>query len=158
MCEGEPFGHIHSSADDFDVCARFAFAGCFQSGVEFAERFGTRGKPIGAPESVRHICIAPFCQIVVGPIGVWLQRTLHHVTVVVETENDGIRAEAAHISDLISRQLVRTFARDENCFSFEIGQRNPEGRPQFGLRAATRYCRRYLTGYIGCTRQAQEIG
>ena len=50
--EGETFRHIHSSADDFDVCARFAFAGCFQSGIELAERLDTRGKPIGA--SQRH--------------------------------------------------------------------------------------------------------
>ena len=34
--EGKPFGHIHSPADDFDVCARFTFAGCFQSGIELA--------------------------------------------------------------------------------------------------------------------------
>jgi len=53
--EGEPFGHIHSSADHFDVGARFAFAGCFQCGIELAQRFDTRGKPIGASERVRHI-------------------------------------------------------------------------------------------------------
>src|SRR4029453_14825534 len=71
--EGETFRHIHSSADDFDVCARFTLAGCFQSGIELAERFDTRGKPIGTSESVRHISVTPFCQIVVGPVWVWLQ-------------------------------------------------------------------------------------
>src|SRR5437868_1506981 len=128
MREGETLGHIHSSADDFDVCARFAFAGCYQRGIELAQRFDTRGKPIGASESVRHICVTPFCQIVVGPIWIWLQRPLYHVAIVVETENDGIGAEAAHISDLIRGQLVRTFSGDENCFSFGIGERYPEGR------------------------------
>src|SRR5439155_25245014 len=46
---------------------------------------------------------------------------------VVETENDGIGVEAAHVSDLVSCQLVRTFASDENCFPFEIGECYPEG-------------------------------
>src|SRR5439155_9717905 len=55
------------------------------------------------------------------------QRPLHHIAVVVETEDDGISSEAAHISDLISRQLVRAFASDENCFPFEIGECYPEG-------------------------------
>src|SRR5438874_13096498 len=95
MREGETLGHIHSSADDFDVCARFAFAGCYQRGIELAQRFDTRGKPIGASESVRHICVTPFCQVVVGPIWIWFQRPLHHIAIVVETENDGIGAEAA---------------------------------------------------------------
>src|SRR5256886_9895462 len=113
-----------------DVCSsdlRFAFAGCFQSGIELAQRFDTRGKPIGASESVRHIRVTPFCQIVVGPVWIWLQRPLHHIAVVVETENDGISTVAAHVSDLVSSQLVRTFSGDENCFPFGIGERYPEG-------------------------------
>src|SRR2546423_11853664 len=127
MREGEPFGHIHSSADDLDVCTGFTFTGRFQCGIELAQRFDTRGKPIGASESVRHIRVTPFCQIVVGPVWIWLQRPLHHIAVVVETENDGISTVAAHVSDLVSSQLVRTFSGDENCFPFGIGERYPEG-------------------------------
>src|SRR4029077_20252243 len=110
MREGEPFWHIHSPADDFDVCARFTFAGCFQGGIEFAQRLDARSEPIGASQRVRQISITPFYLIVVGTLWIWLQRPLHHVAVVVETENDRIGAEAAHISNLVRCQLVRTFA------------------------------------------------
>src|SRR6202043_333718 len=65
-------------------------------------------------------------QVVVGPIWIWLQRPLHHIAIVVETEDDGISTVPAHVSDLISGQLVRTFASDENCFPFGIGERYPE--------------------------------
>src|SRR6266487_3144972 len=107
---------------------RHDFIDWFQSGIELTQRFDTRGKPIGASESVRHICVTPFRQVVVGPIWIWLQRPLHHIAIVVETENDRIRAEAAHISNLVRSQLVRTFSGDENCFPFGIGERYPEAR------------------------------
>ena len=68
MREGETFGHIHSSADDLDVCARFTFAGCFQCGIELAQRLDAGGEPVRASERVRQICITPFCEIVVGPV------------------------------------------------------------------------------------------
>src|SRR5207249_1186826 len=126
--EGETFGHIHSSADDFDVCTGFTFARCFQSGIEFAQRLDARSEPIGASESVRQLCVTPFCQVVVGPIWIWLQRPLHHIAIVVETEDDGISTVPAHVSDLVSGQLVRTFSGDENCFPFWIGERYPEAR------------------------------
>ena len=51
--EGEPFRHIHSSADDFDVCPRLTFASCFQCSVELTERFDARGKPVRASERAR---------------------------------------------------------------------------------------------------------
>src|SRR5206468_6828213 len=114
--------------DHFDVCTRFTFARCFQGGIEFAQRLDARGKPIGASESVRHICITPFCQIVVGPVWIWLQRPLHHIAIVVETEDDWISPVPAHVSDLVSSQLVRTFSGYENCFPFGIGERYPEAR------------------------------
>jgi indolepyruvate decarboxylase len=41
----------------------------------------------------------------------------------VETEDDGISSEAAHVSDLVSGQLVRTFAGNQNCFPVTIGER-----------------------------------
>src|SRR5206468_13123977 len=85
--EGETLGHIHSSADDLDVCARFTFAGCFQCGIELTECLDTPREPVGASERARHICVTPFCQIVVGPIWVSLQPPLHHVAIVVETKD-----------------------------------------------------------------------
>ena len=88
--EGEAFGHIHSPTDDFDVCPRFTFARCFQGGIEFAKRLDARSEPIGASQRVRQISITPFCQVVVGPIWIWLQRQLHHVAVVVETRMIGL--------------------------------------------------------------------
>jgi hypothetical protein len=51
--EGETLGHIHSSADNLDVCARFTFAGCFQCGIELAQRLDAGGEPIRASERVR---------------------------------------------------------------------------------------------------------
>jgi len=130
MREGETFGHIHPTADDFDVCARFAFAGCFQCGIEFAEGFNPRGEPVSASESVRQLCVTPFRQVIVGPIWAWFQRSLYHIAIVVETENDWISAEAAHVSDFVRGQLVRAFAGNENCFSLGIGQRNSESSPR----------------------------
>src|SRR5260370_18468170 len=106
--EGEAFGPVHSPTDDFDVWPRFTFARCFQGGIEFAQRLDARSEPIGASQRVRQISIKPFCQVVVGPIWIWLKRPLHHVTVVVETETDRIGAVAAHISNLLRRQLVGT--------------------------------------------------
>src|SRR5207237_10932173 len=104
------------------------FAGCFKSGIERAQRLNARSEPIAASQRVRQFSITPFCQIVVGPIWIWLQRPLHHIAIVVETEDDGIRTVPAHVSDLVSGQLVRTFSGDENCFPFVIGERYPDAR------------------------------
>jgi hypothetical protein len=53
--EGETFGHIHSSADDLNVCARFTFAGYFHRSVKLSKRLHACGEPVRASERVRQI-------------------------------------------------------------------------------------------------------
>src|SRR5579864_4670378 len=101
MREGESFGHIHSPPDYLDVCARFTLACRFHCGVELANRLNACCYPVSASQRPRQICIAPFRQIVVGPVWVWLQCPLHHIAVVVENKDDRIGTVAPHISDLV---------------------------------------------------------
>src|SRR5712691_7790036 len=127
MREGETSRHIHTSADDLDVCARCTLAGRLHCGVELADRLDARCYPVSASQGPRQICITPFCQIVVGPVWVYFQRPLHEIAIVVENENDGIGTEATHIADLVGGQLVRAFASDEDRSPVGIGERYPEG-------------------------------
>src|SRR5215468_4118510 len=127
MRDGETSRHIHSSADDLDVRARFTLAGRFHCGVKLAERLDARRYPVTASQRLRQICITPLCQIVVGPVWVFHQRPLHEIAVVVENEDDGISTEATHISDLVRGQLVRAFASNEDRSPVGIGERYPEG-------------------------------
>src|ERR1700691_2202952 len=130
MREGESLGHVHSPADDLNVCARFTLAGRFHCGVELANRLNACGYPVSASQRVRQVCIAPFCEIVVGPVWVWFQRPLYHIAVVVENKDDRIGAVAPHIPDLVGGQLVRAFASDEDRSAVWIGDRYPEGSPR----------------------------
>ena len=45
MREGEGRRHVHSSADNLDICAGFVLAGGLHCGVEFTERLDARREP-----------------------------------------------------------------------------------------------------------------
>src|SRR5947207_81123 len=97
--------HISPQHDLSSLTAtRSTLTSCFHRGIEFAQRLDARGYPVTASQSPRQICITPFCQVVVGPIWVWFQCSLHQITAIVENEYDWIGTIAAHISDLIGGQ------------------------------------------------------
>ena len=68
---------------------------------QLAECLDTCCYPVSASQRPRQICVAPFSQIVVGPVWVRFQRPLHHLAVVVENEDDRIGTVAPHISDFV---------------------------------------------------------
>src|ERR1700749_2983037 len=86
MSEGEDGRHVHSSTDNLDIGAGFAFTGGFHRRVEFAERCDPRGEPIGASERARQFRISPVREVVVGPVGIFLERPLDQISVVVENK------------------------------------------------------------------------
>ena len=65
---------------------------------------------------------APLRKIVVRPVWIWLEGALHQIAAIVEDKNYWTGPKAAHVSNVVRRQLMRPFAGDENCSSFRICQ------------------------------------
>src|SRR5271156_4201832 len=122
MRVGEGWRHVHTSADDFDVDASFAFAGRFHCGVEFTDCLHARREPVGAPHRPWQFRIFPLRKIVVGPVWVFFESPLDEIAAVIENKDGYVGAEAAHASDLICGQLVRALAGNEDRTAGGIGE------------------------------------
>ena len=95
----------------------------------------------------------PLSKIVILDVGILAEQSFHHVPRIVKDEDDGLQSAPAELTDLLGRQLMRAFTRNQHnptvrrrdCCTKGRRSRISNGTPQrlvVKLRALRQECKR----------------
>jgi hypothetical protein len=110
----EPEVKPHTCRQHLDISARAAGFRPLDRPGELAAASDSGGKPALAAQRFGKPVVTPLGKVVVVRVPILAENPLNQIAVVVEHKDDWLQPEAMELADFLRRQLVRSFAGDED--------------------------------------------